>query len=85
MRLFGGVRLTPHGLRPYINVRVFSLPLGGRRRRKPVRQATHKVTLIYYCSHCGHVVADASDKFCPHCGAVLQGINYDQVPRQDRP
>ena len=67
-RLYGGLRLTRRGLRPYIGVRLFSI---GGGKRKP-REVHHKQTVIFTCSACG-AVTRLDAKFCGRCGQPFSG------------
>jgi hypothetical protein len=62
-RLYGGLRLTGRGIRPYLGLRLFSIPLGKH-------QAQRKTVVIYHCSRCGHVNAPNSN-YCSGCGAMF--------------
>jgi predicted amidophosphoribosyltransferase len=68
MRLFGGLRLGRVG--PfYLGLRLFSVPLGGRRKR---RSQKRRLQVIYTCSACGGQNRPDA-RFCQHCGAPLSG------------
>jgi hypothetical protein len=61
-RLYGGLRLTRRGIRPYLGLRLFSIPIGRH-------QASKQPHTIYHCSRCGALCRPGTDRYCRKCGA----------------